>query len=244
LDRQDTVLILPAIDLRGGQCVRLRQGDYSQETVFGSDPAVIARRWVAQGASYLHIVDLDGAKQGRPINGDSVRAIVGAIQVPCQLGGGLRTEADIAEVIGWGVERVVIGTKALKDPSWFETVCRRFPGRIVLGIDARAGKVATEGWLETSERAAVDLARECAQWPLAAIVYTDINRDGMLEGPNLDSLRQMASAVDVPVIASGGVTTLADIKRLAQLPLAGCIIGRALYEERLELSQAIAVASG
>jgi phosphoribosylformimino-5-aminoimidazole carboxamide ribotide isomerase len=237
------VLILPAIDLRGGQCVRLRQGDYSQETVFGSDPAVMARRWVAQGASYLHLVDLDGAKQGQPINGDSVRCIVAAVNVPCQLGGGLRTEADISEVLGWGVDRVVIGTKALKDPSWFESVCRRFPRRIVLAIDARDGKVATEGWLETSAHSAIALARECARWPLAAIVYTDIRRDGMMDGPNLEGLREMASAVDVPVIASGGVTTLEDIKQLSQLPLAGCIIGRALYEGRLELSQALAVAS-
>jgi phosphoribosylformimino-5-aminoimidazole carboxamide ribotide isomerase len=238
------VQILPAIDLRGGQCVRLRQGDYSQETVFGSDPAEMGRRWVAQGASYLHLVDLDGAKEGRPANGESVRRIIAAVDVPCQLGGGLRSEADIAEVLGWGVERVIIGTKALKDPKWFAQVCRHFPKRIILGIDARDGRVATEGWLETSECPATILAQRCADWPLAAIVYTDISRDGMLEGPNFDAMAEMARTVSTPVIASGGVTSLQDIQRLAQLNLAGCIIGRALYEGRLTLADALAAVGG
>ena len=237
------MLILPAIDLRGGQCVRLRQGDYSQETVFGSDPAGMARRWVDQGARYLHLVDLDGAKHGRPVNGESVRRIVAAVDVPAQLGGGLRTETDIAEVLSWGVERVIIGTKALKDPKWFAQVCRRFPNRIVLGVDARDGRVATEGWLETSDCSATDCAKRYADLPLAAIVYTDISRDGMLDGPNLDGLAEMARTVSMPVIASGGVTTLHDIQRLAQLKLAGCIIGRALYEGQLDLGEAIKVAS-
>ena len=238
------MLILPAIDIRGGQCVRLRQGDYSQETVFGSDPASMARRWVAQGAAYLHLVDLDGAKQGRPVNGDSIRAIVDAVDVPCQLGGGLRTESDIAEALGWGVERVIIGTKALKATKWFQDIAHEFPGRIVLGIDARDGMVAAEGWLESSQRSAVDLARQYGQLELAAIVYTDIGRDGMLEGPNIDGLSQLVETVDLPIIASGGVTTLEDIKRLSQLRLAGCIIGRALYEERIKLAEALLVASG
>jgi phosphoribosylformimino-5-aminoimidazole carboxamide ribotide isomerase len=233
------VLILPAIDLRGGQCVRLRQGDYSQETVFGDDPAAMAQRWVSQGARYLHIVDLDGAKEGRPVNGDSVCRIVAAAGVPCQLGGGLRSEADIAQALQWGVQRVVLGTRALKDPGWLEAVCRRFPEQIVLGIDARQGRVATDGWLKDSGSSALDLARRCSGWPLAAVVYTDISRDGMLEGPNLDALAEMAGAVALPVIASGGVTTLDDVRRLAGLGLAGCIIGRALYEGRLDLAQAI-----
>jgi phosphoribosylformimino-5-aminoimidazole carboxamide ribotide isomerase len=237
------VQILPAIDLRGGQCVRLRQGDYSQETVFGSDPAATARRWVEQGATYLHLVDLDGAKQGQPVNADCIRRIVSAAGVPCQLGGGLRTEADLELALSWGVQRVIVGTKALKDPAWFEGVCRRFPGRIVLGIDARAGRVATNGWLNMSEQSALDLARQCASWPLAAIVYTDINRDGMLEGPNLEALAEMARAVPQPVIASGGVTTLDDIRRLVEIGLPACIIGRALYEGRLDLQEALSVAS-
>jgi phosphoribosylformimino-5-aminoimidazole carboxamide ribotide isomerase len=237
------VLIFPAIDLRGGRCVRLRQGDYQQETVFGSDPAAMARRWADQGARYLHLVDLDGAREGRPVNGEGVRAIVAAAGVPCQLGGGLRTEEHVALALGWGVARVIVGTRALKDPAGFEALCRRFPGRTVLGIDARQGRVATDGWLQVSELTAPELARRCAAWPLGGIVYTDISRDGMLEGPNLDAVAELARAVGLPVIASGGVTTLEDVRRLARLGLAGCIIGRALYEGRLDLAQAIATAN-
>jgi phosphoribosylformimino-5-aminoimidazole carboxamide ribotide isomerase len=229
------VLILPAIDLRGGQCVRLRQGDYAQETVFGSDPAALACTWVRQGARYLHIVDLDGAKEGHPVNGASVRQILAATGVPCQLGGGLRTETDIAEVLAWGIERVVLGTRALKERAWFEEICRRFPGKVVLGIDAKQGRVATNGWLELSDCSVLDLARQCAALPLAALVYTDIRRDGMLDGPDLEGVAELAHAVSLPVIASGGVTTMEDICRLARLGLAGCIIGRALYEGRLDL---------
>jgi phosphoribosylformimino-5-aminoimidazole carboxamide ribotide isomerase len=238
------VLILPAIDLRGGQCVRLRQGDYSQETVFGADPAVMARRWVSQGAAYLHLVDLDGARQGHPVNGASVRAIVQAAGVPCQLGGGLRNEDHIAEALGWGVTRVVLGTRALQDPAWCEAVCGKYPGKVALGIDARDGRVATEGWLHTSDRPALDLARRCAAWPLAAIIYTDISRDGMLEGPNVEATAELAASVNVPVIASGGVTTLDDVVRLAGRGLAGCIIGRALYEGHIDLKEAIRAGGG
>ncbi len=233
------MLIFPAIDLRGGQCVRLRQGDYSQETVFGSDPAAMARRWVEQGATWLHLVDLDGAREGRPINGDSVRRIVAAAGVPCQLGGGLRTEDHITEVLSWGVERVILGTRALCEPAWLERISRRFPQQIVLGIDARDGQVASDGWQHTSSVAALDLARQCSSWPLAALIYTDIHRDGMLAGPNCAALAEMVRAVPLPVIASGGVTTLEDILRLRDLRLAGCIIGRALYEGRLDLSSII-----
>jgi phosphoribosylformimino-5-aminoimidazole carboxamide ribotide isomerase len=229
--------IYPAIDLRGGQCVRLRQGDYRKETVFGADPAAMARRWVAEGATYLHLVDLDGAKQGRPINGPSVRAIVEQSGVPCQFGGGLRTCDDVAEALSWGVERVIIGTRALQSPDWLEQMGREFPGRIVLGIDARAGRVATQGWLEDSDIAALDLARALARQPLAAIVYTDIARDGMLQGANVEAMAEMAAAVPIPVIASGGVTTLDDVRRLAAAGLAGCIVGRALYEGELRLGE-------
>jgi phosphoribosylformimino-5-aminoimidazole carboxamide ribotide isomerase len=237
------VVILPAIDLRGGQCVRLRQGDYAQETVFGRDPAAMAERWVREGATYLHLVDLDGAKQGHPVNGESVRRILRAASVPCQLGGGLRSETDIAEVLGWGVERVIVGTKAFKDPAWFERICQRFPGRIVLGIDAKQGQVATEGWLEVSSCSARELAQRYDSWPLAALVYTDISRDGMLEGPNFEATAELAAEVRVPVIASGGVSTVQDVRRLAQLSLAGCIVGRALYEGQLDLKAALAAAT-
>jgi phosphoribosylformimino-5-aminoimidazole carboxamide ribotide isomerase len=233
------VQILPAIDLRGGQCVRLRQGDYARETVFGHDPAAMARHWVELGATYLHVVDLDGAREGQPVNGPSVRRIIEAAGVPCQFGGGLRTEAHVEEALGWGLDRVVIGTRALKDPAWFAGLCRRFPGKIVCGIDARQGCVAVEGWLEVSERSAIDLARELAALPLAALVYTDIGRDGMLEGANVEAMAELAAVVALPVIASGGVTTMEDIRRLARLGLAGCIVGRALYEGRLNLAEII-----
>jgi phosphoribosylformimino-5-aminoimidazole carboxamide ribotide isomerase len=236
----DQVLILPAIDLRGGQCVRLRQGDFAQETVFGSDPVAIARRWVEQGAAYLHIVDLDGARAGRPVNGNYVRRIVAAAGVPCQLGGGIRSDDDIAAALDFGVDRVVVGTRAESDPDWLQRASRRFPEQIVLGIDARDGRVAVNGWTEQSPRSALELARRCDSWPLAALVYTDINRDGMLEGPNVEAFEELVAAVKLPIIASGGVTSAEDVHRLKAVGVAGCIIGRALYEGRLHLSEVIA----
>jgi phosphoribosylformimino-5-aminoimidazole carboxamide ribotide isomerase len=240
----DSMLILPAIDLRGGQCVRLRQGDYTQETVFGADPTAMALRFARQGAPWLHIVDLDGAKQGHPVNAPAVRSILRSVTVPVQLGGGLRNEEHVAEVLGWGVARVVIGTRAVQDPDGFRRLCERFPGQVALGLDARNGRVAAEGWAEVSEVTALDLARQCAAWPLAAIVYTDISRDGMLEGVNLTAVEQMRQAIAVPLIASGGVTTLDDVRRLAALRVDGCIVGRALYEGRLDLASMLTAASG
>jgi phosphoribosylformimino-5-aminoimidazole carboxamide ribotide isomerase len=230
------MLILPAIDLRGGKCVRLKQGDYARETVFGDDPVGMARRWVSEGAKALHLVDLDGAKAGNPVNGDVIRRIVEAVDVPCQVGGGLRTEADIETTLAAGVARVVLGTRALQDPAWVRDIAQAYPKRIVLGLDARDGKVATHGWLETSEASALDMAREFARWPLYAIVYTDIARDGMLGGPDQEGLAALAAAVPVPVIASGGVTTLQNVRDLAAKRLFGCIIGRALYEGQIDLS--------
>ncbi len=238
------MIVYPAIDLRGGKCVRLRQGDYAQETVFGDDPVAVARGWQYQGAEYLHLVDLDGARAGRPANGEVIQAIARSVEIPCQLGGGLRTEDDIVQALARGVERVVIGTRALQEPAWLEAMCRRHPHKIVLGLDARDGKLATAGWLEVSATPALDLARQCADWPLAALVYTDIGKDGMMQGPNITALREMAAAVPLPVIASGGVTSLDDIRALAALNLAGCIIGRALYEGRLKLPEALQAARG
>ena len=237
------MLILPAIDVRGGQCVRLRQGDYAQETVFGADPAALARRWTDLGATFLHIVDLDGARAGRPVNGPSIRGIVEAAGVPCQLGGGLRSEEHIGEALSWGVTRVVLGTRALQDPAWCEQMAQHFPGRIVLGLDARRGKLATDGWLETTELTTLDAARRCASWPLAALVYTDIGRDGMLEGPDVEGTRALADVVPFTVIASGGVSSVEDVYRLRRAGVQACIIGRALYEGRVDLAEALRVAS-
>jgi phosphoribosylformimino-5-aminoimidazole carboxamide ribotide isomerase len=237
------VLIYPAIDLRGGQCVRLRQGDYSQETVFDADPAAVAGRWVGQGATWLHLVDLDGAREGKPINEQSIRSIIQQAGVPCQMGGGLRSEEDIETALRWGVARVVLGTRALREPAWAEQMARRFPGKVALGIDARDGKVAVEGWQEVSDLSALDFARRAADWPLAAIIYTDIHRDGMLQGPNVEATAALAQTTTIPVIASGGVTTLDDVRRLAARSLSGCIIGRALYEGNINLAEAIMVGS-
>ncbi len=234
--------VWPAIDLRGGKCVRLRQGDYQRETVFGEDPAAMARHWVKLGAEHLHLVDLDGARDGRPTNLSSVRAIVEATGIPCELGGGIRDEATIRELLDVGLSRLVVGTLAIQQPEWFRQMCHKFPGRMVLGIDARDGRVATEGWLQTSDVDAVDLAQQFSAEPLAAIVYTDIATDGMMQGPNTAAMAEMQAAVDMPVVASGGVTTRDDVARLAAIPMAGCIIGRALYEETLTLPEALTAA--
>ncbi len=234
--------IYPAIDLRGGRCVRLRQGDYAQETVFGNDPAEMAMHWVNQGAGRLHIVDLDGARTGRPTNIESIHEILKAVSVPCQVGGGVRDQDSIAQLLDLGVGRVVIGTKALKDPQWFQQMCHQFPHQLALGIDARGGRVATDGWLETSETSAVALAQQFASQPLAALICTDIASDGMLAGPNIQAMQAVARAVDKPVIASGGVTTIADVTALAVAEMDGCIIGRALYEGRIDLFDALTAA--
>lgn len=234
--------IWPAIDLRGGKCVRLEQGDYDREKVFGDDPAAMARHWVDEGAEFLHLVDLDGARGGRVENWPAIEAIVSAVEIPCELGGGVREEATIARLLGLGLARVVIGTLAVKQPEWFGQMCRKFPGQIVLGLDARGGMVATEGWLHTSSVSAVELARNFAALPPAAIIYTDIETDGMLAGPNLHALEELVSAIDLPVIASGGVTTADDVAQLAALRVAGCIIGRALYEGTLSIRDALAQA--
>jgi phosphoribosylformimino-5-aminoimidazole carboxamide ribotide isomerase len=236
------MLILPAIDLRGGRCVRLRQGDYARETIFGEDPVAMARRWVDMGAEALHLVDLDGAKAGHPVNGEIIRKIAEAAVVPCQVGGGVRSDEDIACVLNWGIQRVVIGTRALENPGWVRHMAFAYPGQVVLGLDARDGKVATHGWINVSESSVLDMARQFSEWPLAAIVFTDISRDGMMGGPNVEALAEMASAVRLPVIASGGVSTLEHVRQLCAHKLAGCIIGRALYEGQLELPAVLELA--
>ncbi len=238
------MLIYPAIDLLNGRCVRLRQGDYSRETVFSEDPVAVARRWVELGADRLHVVDLDGAKAGKPVNGPVVRKIVEAACVPVQLGGGLRTDADLAAAFDWGVRLAVLGTRALQAPEWVRIAAQQWPDRIVLGIDAKDGFVATEGWLEVSRVRAVDLAKQVSDAPLAAVVYTDIAKDGMMDGPNFEALAEMRAVVPQPVIASGGVCTLDHVRRLVSEGVPGCIIGRALYEGSVDLADVLAISRG
>ncbi len=226
--------IWPAIDLRGGKCVRLRQGDYQQETIYG-EPVEMAQKWVSEGATCLHLVDLDGARDGSNANLAAVKSIVEATKVPCQLGGGIRDEHSIERMLAIGVYRLIVGTKAIKDPAWFREMCRKHPHQLAAGIDARNGLVATDGWLETSGVSAIDLARDFQAEPIAAVIYTDIARDGMLQGVNLPAMTDMKRAITTPVIASGGVTTVDDIRQLAAAGLDGTIVGRALYEGTVTL---------
>lgn len=240
--------VIPAIDLLEGKCVRLYQGDYSQSQVFDENPVAVAQQWVNQGATRLHVVDLDGAKAGKPENLQAIAAIVQAVSVPIQVGGGLRDRTSVAQLLNLGVGRVILGTIAVKQPQLVADLCGEFPGKIVVGIDARNGKVATDGWLETSSVAATDLAHQMAQLGAAAIIYTDIHRDGTLSGPNLEALRELAESIAIPVIASGGVSSLTDLLSLLSLePIGvnGVIVGRALYTGDVSLKEAIsAVGSG
>ncbi|MGI5831559.1 MAG: 1-(5-phosphoribosyl)-5-[(5-phosphoribosylamino)methylideneamino]imidazole-4-carboxamide isomerase [Thermoguttaceae bacterium] len=231
--------IWPAIDIRGGQCVRLVQGDYNRETVYSSAPADMAEHWASLGAKHLHLVDLDGAKDGRSTNAAAVAEIVRRVTIPCELGGGIRNEEAIRTYLDMGVSRLVIGTLALKEKAWFREMAQKYPNRLVLGIDAKEGKVAVNGWLETSRTSAVDLAREFADLPLAALVYTDIATDGMMKGPNFKEIELMNRETTIPLVASGGVTRLADVTRLAELNIPACIIGRALYEKTIDLTEAL-----
>ncbi|QDT52823.1 1-(5-phosphoribosyl)-5-[(5-phosphoribosylamino)methylideneamino] imidazole-4-carboxamide isomerase [Caulifigura coniformis] len=240
--------ILPAIDLRGGRCVRLRQGDYNQETVFSDDPAAQAKQWVAGGATRLHLVDLDGAKAGKPVNIDAIRSIVQAVDVPCQVGGGIRDDDAVKLLLNdIGVERVIIGTQALKQPAWYIRLLEQYPGKAVLGLDARDGFVATAGWLEVSHVAATDLIRQFVDYNLQTVIYTNIANDGMMQGIDDGTLADLAkmSELGPEVIASGGVTSLKDIERLVTIQkdhpkLVGVIVGRALYERAFTIEQAIA----
>jgi phosphoribosylformimino-5-aminoimidazole carboxamide ribotide isomerase len=221
----------------------LQQGDYNRETVFGDDPAEMAQRWVDDGAQFLHLVDLDAARDGQSANRRAVDAILNQVSIPCELGGGIRDEATIQSWLEAGISRLVVGTKALKEPEWFRRMCAAFPGQLALGIDARDGYVATDGWLETSRVRATELARQFSGLPLASIVYTDIARDGMLAGPNFDAIAEMKDCVESPVIASGGITSADDIRRLVRIGVAGCIVGRSLYDGKITVSEAIAAAS-
>ena len=232
----------PAIDLRDGKCVRLTQGDYARETIFGDDPLEMVRRFVGAGAQRLHIVDLDGAKAGSPVQAALVARMVQVAGVPCQLGGGIRSLQTAKAYVDAGVQRLVVGSVAIEQPELLETLATALPGAIGRGLDARDGKVAVRGWLETSELTAIEVARRHEYLPLAAIVYTDISRDGMLSGPNFKALAEMIAAVELPVVASGGVANAADLRQVALSGATGCIVGRALYEGNLTLADAVAAA--
>jgi phosphoribosylformimino-5-aminoimidazole carboxamide ribotide isomerase len=243
----DAVILFPAIDLKGGEAVRLKLGDMAQATVFNTDPAAQARTFEAQGFQYLHVVDLDGAFAGESRNSDAVEAILRAVKMPVQLGGGIRTLAHIENWLAKGLSRVILGTVALRDPELVKTAAKRFPGKIAVGIDARGGKVAVEGWAETSELEAVEMAKRFEGAGVAAIIYTDIDRDGVLTGINWSGTLALARAITIPVIASGGLASMDDIERLSRPEcqiLEGAISGRALYDGRIDPAAALAVLRG
>jgi phosphoribosylformimino-5-aminoimidazole carboxamide ribotide isomerase len=238
------MIIFPAIDLKDGQCVRLKLGEMSQATVFNDNPAAQARAFQDQGFEYLHIVDLNGAFAGKPVSGPAVDAILAAITIPVQLGGGIRDLTTIEAWLTKGIRRVILGTIAVRDPNLVRDACRTFPGRVAVGIDARGGKVAVEGWAETSELSAIEMAQRFEGAGVAALIYTDIDRDGVLKGLNLPATAELAAATSIPVIASGGLAGLDDIEALLRpenAKLEGAIAGRALYDGRLVPSEALAL---
>ncbi|WP_024514965.1 1-(5-phosphoribosyl)-5-[(5-phosphoribosylamino)methylideneamino]imidazole-4-carboxamide isomerase [Bradyrhizobium sp. Tv2a-2] len=240
----EAVILFPAIDLKNGQCVRLEQGDMARATVFNLDPAAQARSFAAQGFEYLHVVDLDGAFAGKPMNAQAVEAMLKAITIPVQLGGGIR---DIGTVEAWlakGIARVIIGTAAVRDPELVKSAARKYPGRVAVGLDARHGKVAVEGWAETSQVTALEIAQRFEDAGVAAIIFTDISRDGLLKGLNLEATIALADRISIPVIASGGLASIEDVQAMLQPAagkLAGAIAGRALYDGRLDPAAALAL---
>jgi phosphoribosylformimino-5-aminoimidazole carboxamide ribotide isomerase len=231
--------IIPAIDLRDGKCVRLIQGQYDRQINYEDEPVKQALEFSSEGAKWLHIVDLDGAKLGRPVNTDTISAIANLGLFKIEVGGGLRDEESIKQLLDLGLERVIIGTKAVSDFEWFSEMAKKFSGKIVLGLDARGSKVATHGWTQDSPHNLLEFATEAAQLPLAAIIYTDITKDGMMTGPNLERTKALIETVDIPIVASGGVKELSDIPKLVEIGAEAVIIGRSLYEGNIKLSAAI-----
>jgi phosphoribosylformimino-5-aminoimidazole carboxamide ribotide isomerase len=234
--------VIPAIDLRDGNVVRLIQGQYDRQIMYRDDPVEQARQFHADGASWLHIVDLDGAKEGVPVNTETITAIAQLGLLQTEVGGGIRSEASIRQLLDAGVTRVIIGTKAVSDFEWFNDMARKFKGRLVLGLDARGATVATHGWVENSAQSMLEFAAQADKLPLAAIIYTDISKDGMLTGPNIERTRSLVRTVKTPVIASGGVREVGDIRKLKPIGVAGVIVGRSLYEGTLDLKEALAAA--
>jgi phosphoribosylformimino-5-aminoimidazole carboxamide ribotide isomerase len=238
------VILFPAIDIKGGHCVRLEQGDMARATTFNEDPAAQAKIFEAQGFEYLHVVDLDGAFAGQPVNAAAVEAILACIDIPLQLGGGIRDMGRIEAWLEKGVARVIVGTQAVRDPGFVREAARLYPGRVAVGVDARNGRVAAEGWAKTSELSAVEVGKRFEDAGIAAIIYTDISRDGLLKGLNIEATLDLADALQIPVIASGGLASLADVERLLMpgcAKLAGAIAGRALYDGRLDAAEALAL---
>ena len=235
------MILYPAIDLKDGNCVRLLRGEMEAATVFGADPAAQARAFVDAGCRWLHLVDLNGAFAGHPVNAGAVEAILAAVDVPVQLGGGIRNRATLEGWLEKGIARVILGTAAVRDPEFVRDAARAFPGRVAVGIDARAGRVAVEGWAQATDLEATDLARRFEDAGVAALIYTDIDRDGAMEGPNVSATAALAHAVSIPVIASGGVSSIEDLRALKACgaPLDGAISGRALYEGRIDLREAV-----
>jgi phosphoribosylformimino-5-aminoimidazole carboxamide ribotide isomerase len=240
----EAVILFPAIDLKNGQCVRLEQGNMARATVFNLDPAAQARRFAGQGFEYLHVVDLDGAFAGKPMNADAVEAMLKAISIPVQLGGGIRDLKTVEAWLAKGIARVIVGTAAVRDPELVKGAAKKFPGRVAVGLDARDGKIAVEGWAETSEVSALEIARRFEDAGVAAIIFTDIARDGLLKGLNLDATIALAERISIPVIASGGLASIEDMRALLApraKKLAGAIAGRALYDGRLDPAVALAL---
>jgi phosphoribosylformimino-5-aminoimidazole carboxamide ribotide isomerase len=243
----ETVILFPAIDLKDGQCVRLKLGDMEQATIYNADPAAQAKTFEEQGFEWLHVVDLNGAFAGESVNGDAVEAILAATKNPVQLGGGIRTLADIEGWLEKGLARVILGTVAVRDPDLVREACQKFPGKVAVGIDAKGGKVAVEGWAEKSKLLAIELAQKFEGAGVAAIIYTDIDRDGILAGINWEATIELADAVSIPVIASGGLASIADIVRMTMpdaKKLEGAISGRALYDGRIDPQEALAILRG
>ncbi len=236
--------IIPAIDLIGGKCVRLIQGQYDRQITYHDDPVRQAQDFISDGAVWLHIVDLDGAKTGRPVNTETISAIAALGQLKIEVGGGIRDEQSIKLLLDKGVERVIIGTKAVSDFGWFSNMAKKFSGKIALGLDARGANVATEGWTKDDSQSVLEFAKKVSQLPLAAIIYTDIAKDGMMAGPNFERTKMLADTVKIPVIASGGVTTLDDVIKLKKLGgIEAAIVGRAIYEGKISLKEAIAISA-
>lgn len=235
------MILYPAIDIRGGRCVRLIEGDFDRETTYDSDPSSAARRWVEAGANWLHIVDLDGAVEGRPVNREAIAQIRASVDVPIQLGGGLRHLTDLEDALGGGIDRAILGTVALRDPELVISAVARWGNRIAVALDARDGRLATDGWLGQTDSSAIEVAQRLAQRGVRHFICTDIRRDGTLSGPNIEALGELVKKIDADVIASGGIASLEDIKAAAATGVTGAIIGRALYDGRVNLAEALAL---